>query len=82
MKTVEEFVDKTLEEVREELIVAPGVMVLELIEKILNMGNLCKAWEIFEVEFVLEALDKEPTEIVKTRFRRKDKPSSLSVVLM
>ena len=58
---------ETFKEGRVELVLAPAVMLPESIEKIFNIENLWKAWEIFEVEFVLQALDKESTEKVEDK---------------
>ena len=58
---------ETFEQGRVELVLAPTVMLPESIEKIFNIENLWKAWEIFEVEFVSEALDEESTEIVEDK---------------
>ena len=58
---------ETFEEGRVEFVLAPAVMLPESIEKIFNIENLWKAWEIFEVEFVLEASDKESIEKVEDK---------------
>ena len=66
-ETIEELEAKTFEEGRVELIFSPAVILPESIQNIFDLENLWKAWQIFEVEFILVALDEESTEKVENK---------------
>ena len=66
-ETIEELEAKTFEEGRVELIFSPAVILPESFHNIFDLENLWKAWEVFEVKFILVALDKESTEKVEDK---------------